>query len=124
MTQPVYRVDGKEISAALVEAFGSKPTLLERVKENTAEVDLHYFANLTDWLVMLLLVGIRHAMPASTSEEAAEVARFVASRIYQPGQKHIWQISGNWIDRRSLDQAIRRVMGEFQRTAQSAEKGK
>jgi len=120
---PVF-FGGCELPRGLAEIFTPqrKADLIEAVKSGDAEIDLSYYADLTEWIMHLLLVGVRHAVPEATNDDAIKIARFVAQRLYLPGSKNLWKIASNWIDRRGVTQAARRLIQELQRKTVKADK--
>lgn len=121
----VTEVDGRFISDCVIDLFSEKQIdieqLVESGKSGDASVDLKGFTDLTQWIMMLLIIGIRHAVPETTNKDAIEIGRWLARRLYLPGEKHLWSIAAEWISRRGLGSGVRRVMQELQRSARKPE---
>lgn len=123
MAQTV-EVDGRRLSRGILELFdgGDVDEELLQMLESEApnelkelKPDLKFFPNLMDWLVMLFMVGIRHAIPDATEESAKEVAMVLARQFAVPGNKHLW-ISTEWFLRRhGMKMAINRIQLELKR---------
>ncbi len=116
----VVEIEGQQIPAILSETFGSVDLAelrseLEEVKANKEGLNLKYYKTLNDWLVTLLLVGLRHAIPDSTNEEAIEIGTILAQHLRLPNSRPTWKLKANEIDRIGLSQAIVRVSLELTR---------
>ncbi|NIN70177.1 MAG: hypothetical protein GTO63_36975, partial [Anaerolineae bacterium] len=99
------------VSAEIKQIFGGD--LLEATEG--PRTDLQHFASLTDWVLTLILVGIRHAIPDLTNEDAVKVANALARTIHLPGQAHHWTIAKDLINRHGMRAAVSRIMLELQR---------
>ena len=108
-------VDGKEISSGLATLFGNPPEQTESVGKVKAETDLKYFHDLTDFIMMLLLVGIRHAIPGASNDDAVKVANALAKRIHLPAHASYWTKMRNYVDRHGMSSAVNRLIQELQR---------
>jgi len=99
------------VSSEVRQIFGS--SILEAV--DGPQNDLQYFGDLTEWVLTLLLVGIKHALPGISTQDAIKVANSLAKTIYLPGKAHHWVYTSNLIDRHGMRAAVSRVMLELQR---------
>lgn len=105
------------ISDELLEIFGplSEEDLAVLLEADDTRVNLKQFPNLLEFLVMLMLVGIRHAVPDADNEEAVELAKIMARKIPLPGFDSRWQNAKRTVDRYGLKQAIARIRNELSR---------
>jgi hypothetical protein len=81
-------------------------------------VNLKQFPNLLEFLVMLMLVGIRHAVPDADNDEAVELAKIMARKIPLPGFDSRWQNAKRMVDRYGMKQAVARIRTELSRTTE------
>ena len=77
--------------------------------------DLKYFPNLMDWLVMLFMVGIRHAIPDITEGSAKDIAMVIARQFALPGNKHLWVTTDWFLRRHGMKMALNRINLELRR---------
>lgn len=118
----VVTVDGRAVPRGIAEVFARTRDLAERVESGETGIDLQHYADMTEWVMHLLLVGIMHAVPEAKTEDAIKVAQFITHRLYLPNSKSLWRVASNWVERHGIVQASRRVMQELQRTVASPEK--
>lgn len=111
-------VDGREIPVDLTYIFGGPPQQTEAVGKVEAKTDLKYFSDLTDFVMMLLLVGIRHAIPGASNEDAVKVANELGKRIHLPAHSHYWTKMRNYVDRHGMSAAVNRLVLELKREMQ------
>lgn len=126
MAHPI-EVDGQEISQGILELFGGMSDEarqeLRQVMESTDSApelkelkpDLKFFPNLMDWLVMLFMVGIRHAIPDITEQSSKDLAMVLARQFAVPGNKHLWITTDWFLRRHGMKMAINRIQLELRR---------
>jgi len=101
-----------------MEIFGENSEgLLEQLLESQeVEVDLKFFPSLSDWLVFLLLVGIKHAVPRASDDDAVSVAKIMARQIPLAGFETRWVYARSFLDRIGMQQATSKIRMELDRT--------
>jgi len=125
MAEPV-EADGRKISRGILELFGEpSPEAVAELRQVAEAVDrahmkelkpdLKFFPNLMDWLVMLFMVGIRHALPDATEESAKDLAMVLARQFAVPGNKHLWVTTDWFLRRHGMKMAINRIQLELRR---------
>lgn len=113
-------MDGKKVPAILAEVFGdldieSLRSELEEAKTNKEGLNLKYFKTINDWLITLVLVGLRHAIPNSTNEEAIEIGTMLAQYLRLPSSRPTWRLKAHEISRLGLSRMIVQVSLELTR---------
>jgi hypothetical protein len=108
-------IDGTDwdIPGEILEIF--KADMVELL-EGEEKHDLQQFANPMDWITLLMIVGIRHAFPKVSGEDAVIIAEAIGRRISLPGYKHRWFWALDRLERWGMKQMISRIKMELDRS--------
>lgn len=110
------------IQDALFEIFGDNSNDISQLVEGEVKVNVKYFPNLSDWIMVMLLVSVRHAIPSADNETAKKIIKFLTRNLYLPSSDHRWAWAEDQIDTAGMKGMLQKVRMELMHGVESRER--
>lgn len=114
----LVEIGDSTLSTGICEIFGDSEGFEEGRSRGKQKDNLFHFADFEEWIMFLMLIGMKHAKPEATDLDVINYTSKVARKMTSPDNLPMWRKARTWVERFGMRQATVRVMLELQRTAE------